>query len=717
MIRVPREICVDVDRALTKEWLVANGIGGYASSTVAGVDTRRYHGLLVAALKPPVERTLLFAKIDEEATIDERTYYLGANEYPDGKLHPDGYVHIEEFTFSDNIATTVFCFGDALLHKTVWMEHGHNTTYVRYTYVKGVEGVEGECRLALHLLCNYRDYHGLTKGNLEWNFGVDSVEGGCKITATSDAHPFWLTTAPLAEFTHTGVWYWNFVYRAEIARGYNDTEDLYAPGILRATLQPGQSLTVTASTEPPEQSALLAGGALEREQARQRALLKAAGLEQLEEVASGELLVVGEEQNASLPTTRNQQPATSSTSSTSPANEAFVAQLVSTADTFMVTRTIHRDGEAIETPSVLAGYHWFTDWGRDTMISLPGLTLPTGRSREAGRVLQTFGLFARNGLIPNYFPDVGEAPEYNTADATLWMFATAEKLAQGRGNITVISNLYPLLADIIAWQLRGTDHGIRVDPQDGLLMAGEEGVQLTWMDAKVDDWVVTPRRGKPVEINALWYNALRVMATLRVSLGRTVVRGGHEELPDFNALAEQVRTSFRRRFWYDAQNYLFDVIDGPDGNDPAIRPNQILAVSLNADLLSGDQARHVLSTVREHLLTPYGLRSLSPQNPHYEGRYTGDRRERDRAYHNGTVWAWLLGPYFDAVRNVEGAAVAGNELRMLLPTLHRHLGDAGLGSVSEIFDGDAPHEPKGCISQAWSVAEILRHVWGPEKLI
>jgi predicted glycogen debranching enzyme len=366
---------------------------------------------------------------------------------------------------------------------------------------------------------------------------------------------------------------------------------------------------------------------------------------------------------------------------------------------------------------VLAGYHWFTDWGRDTMISLPGLTLPTGRGREAGRVLQTFGIFARDGLIPNHFPDSGAAPHYNTADGTLWMFAATEALAQGRGNIAVARNLYPLLADIVAWHIRGTRFGIKVDPEDGLLTAGEEGVQLTWMDAKVDDWVVTERRGKPVEINALWYNALRVMDKLRVSLGRTVVRGGKDELPNFHALANQVRDSFRTRFWYDAGNYLFDVIDGPGGHDTSIRPNQIFAVSLRDDLLSVDQQRLVLECVRRHLLTPYGLRTLSPEDPHYIASYTGNRRERDGGYHMGTVWPWLLGAYFDAVRNVEGVEAAAAELRNMLPALRRHLADAGLGSISEIFDADPPHAPKGTISQAWSVAELLRHLWGPSRLL
>ena len=687
MITIPRETCIDLEQALNKEWLVSNGIGGYASGTVTGINTRKYHGLLMAALKPPVDRTVLLANIDEEATIKGRTFYLGANEYPGGTIRPDGFTHIAEFSISDGIANTVFRLGRTVLHKTVWMEHGQNTTYIRYTNAKG----SAECAVALHAMCNYRDYHSTTNGLLDWEFGVEELPGGCMVTARQGATPFWLTTTPEASFTRTGVWYWNFVYRAEVARGFDDTDDLYVPGIFRTVLQPGQSVTLIASTEPPKVTSPQVEDALERERTRVKGLYKAAGLK------SGDENGDAADPNAPV--------------------EAMVAQLVLAADSFIVERKVQRGGDSIDTPSVLAGYHWFTDWGRDTMISLPGLTLPTGRTREAGKILQTFGIFTRDGLIPNNFPDSGEAPHYNTADATLWMFAAAEIMATGKGNITVARNLYPLLADIVAWHLRGTHFGIRVDPADGLLMAGGEGLQLTWMDAKIDDWVVTARRGKPVEINALWYNALRVMERLRIYLGRTVIQGGREELPDFRGLAEQVRDSFRTRFWHNGGNYLFDVIDGPGGHDTSMRPNQIFAVSLRNDLLTADQQRSVLECVRKHLLTPYGLRTLSPEDPSYTGTYKGDRHARDAAYHQGTVWPWLLGPYFDAVRNVDGVEAAAAELQSMLPALRRHLADAGLGSISEIFDADPPFSPAGTISQAWSVAELLRHLWGPNRLL
>jgi predicted glycogen debranching enzyme len=375
----------------------------------------------------------------------------------------------------------------------------------------------------------------------------------------------------------------------------------------------------------------------------------------------------------------------------------------------MVLRDLPRDGATQQVPTVLAGYPWFTDWGRDTMISLPGLSLPTGRVREANKTLRTFASFAREGLLPNNFPDQAGAPQYNTADATLWMFATVERLAEGTGSLVTARGLFPMLSDIIAWHVRGTRYGIGMDAADGLLHAGEEGVQLTWMDAKVDDWVVTPRTGKSVEINALWYNALRVMEKLKLALGRTV-QPGRMEQPDFSALAEQARVSFRSRFWRSEAACLYDVIDGPNGDDASLRPNQIFALSLNKDLLTTEQARDVLQCVREKLFTPYGLRTLSPDDPRYIARYEGDRRQRDGSYHMGIVWPWLLGPYFDAVAAIEGSDAARAELDSILPDLRRHLADAGLGSISEIFDAEEPFAPRGCISQAWSVAEILRTV-------
>jgi predicted glycogen debranching enzyme len=681
MISLGREICIDLDQALDKEWVVGNGIGGFASGTVSGINTRRYHALLVAALEPPVERTVLLNNIDEEVQIEDRTYFLGANEYPEGKIHPGGFVHMEEFRLENNIPTTAFRLGDSLLLKSVWMEHGHNTTYVRYSCVEG----DGDTPLCLMLnpMCNYRDYHNMTRGRFEWDFEVEPLQGGCRVVAREGARPFWLTTHEPGEFTHTGVWYWNFVYRREVERGYTERDDLYLPGVIRADLRPGQSLTLVASTEPPEETAPLVRDALERERSRQQRLVRAADIR-----SKG---ADGEAADPAAPL------------------DAFTAQLVRAADSFMVMRDLHRDGATQQVPTVLAGYPWFADWGRDTMISLPGVCLPTGRVREANRILRSFAHFAREGLVPNNFPDEAGAPEYNTADATLWMFAAVERLAEGTGSMVTARGMYPMLSDIIAWHVRGTKYGIGMDPEDGLLRGGEDGVQLTWMDARVDGWVVTPRRGKPVEVNALWYNALRVMEKLKLTLGRTVQQGRMEQ-PDFGALAERARSSFRARFWRSDVGYLYDVVDGPEGDDGSLRPNQIFALSLNKELLTTEQARGVLKVVREKLLTPYGLRTLSPDDPRFIPRYEGDLRQRDAAYHMGTVWAWLLGPYFEAVAVVDGRQAAQAELRGILPYLRRHLRDAGLGSISEIFDAVEPYYPRGCVSQAWSVAEVLRVV-------
>jgi predicted glycogen debranching enzyme len=680
MITIPREICIDLDQALNKEWLVGNGIGGYASGTIVGLNTRRYHGLLVASLHPPVERTVLLANIDAQVEVGDRTFYLGCNEYPD-KIHPGGFVYIEEFRLEDGIPTTVYGLSDRMLHKTVWMEHGHNTSYVRYTYAEG----EGEISLVLDPLCSYRDYHAMARGDFNRGLGVEPVPGGCKVTAREGAQPYWLTTSPMAEFTPTGVWYWNFIYRREVERGFDEQEDLYMPGLFRAMLQPGESITLIASTEPPETRGSLAGGAYEREVERQQALLAAAGVAPRTQ-AQDENVVAARGEDI----------------------EEFKAQLVRAGDTFMVMRDVEVEGAKRAVPTVLAGYHWFVDWGRDTMISLPGLTLPTGRRMEAEQILRTFALFLSEGMLPNNFPDVGAKPDYNTVDATLWMFHALEAALDAGGDKALLRELYPKLEEVINWHIRGTRYGIHMDPNDALLSAGEEGVQLTWMDAKVDNWVVTPRTGKQVEINALWYNALRVMEKLRASLRRKQGTG-EDGSPNYKVLAEWVKESFAARFWYEEGGYLFDVVDGPGGGDASLRPNQLVALA-RPGLIDRERAQRALGVVRERLLTPYGLRTLSPDHPEYKPRYEGNRWARDGAYHNGTVWPWLLGPYFDAVRVVEGDEAARSELERMLPALRAHLEDAGLGTISEIFDADPPHDPKGCIAQAWSVAEVLRLV-------
>jgi predicted glycogen debranching enzyme len=383
-----------------------------------------------------------------------------------------------------------------------------------------------------------------------------------------------------------------------------------------------------------------------------------------------------------------------------------VAELVWAADQFIITpagRTedatrAHAVGDEVRT--VIAGYHWFTDWGRDTMISLEGLTLSTGRFEEAAWILRTFTHYVRDGLIPNLFPERQTEGLYHTADATLWYFHALDRYTELSGDGSVLQTALPKLIDIFERHVRGTAFGIGVDSRDGLLTQGAEGYALTWMDAKVDGWVVTPRRGKAVEINALWYNALKLLE------GWLTEENEAELKQRVAALARQARESFNARFWNASQQYLFDVIDGPEGDDPACRPNQLLALSLKHPILDESRWAQVLEIARDKLLTPVGLRSLSPDNKNYKARYDGDLRARDAAYHQGTVWAWLIGPFIDAWLKVHPGDFEG--AGKFLDGFELHLRQASVGSISEIFDAEPPFTPRGCIAQAWSVAEVLR---------
>ena len=721
MITLGRDVCRDVEQGIAHEWLVTNGLGGYAAGTIPGVNTRRYHGLLIASLRPPVERVQLLANCDEEVEMDGTTYYLGANEYQEERIHPGGFVHLESFTYERAVPTFCYRVGAARLEKAIWMEHGRNTTYVRYRYSEG----SGALALVLRPFVNYRSHHALTRGHVDQSFGVtpQPIGGGCTIRAGAEAQPFYLLTSPRAGFTPSGVWYWNFLYRVERERGLDHIEDLYLPGVFRLTLQPGESLTLIATTEPATQVDRNVDAALGRARARQERLLRRAGL-----------LPGADNLDAADPTAAD-------------AHQAFVAQLVQAADQFLVLRaeatpgsTASRaragrptpgidpeDAEDSGTRTVIAGYPWFTDWGRDTMIALPGLTLATGRPQAAAGLLRTFAHYVDQGQVPNLFPDAGTPPEYNTVDATLWYFHALEAYVAATHDHALAAELWPLLEDMVRWHLKGTRFGIHVDPTDGLLAAGEPGVQLTWMDAKVGDWVVTPRQGKPVEIQALWYHALRIMARLAETLskpGPVAPRRRHRRkaaadappLPpafdltgpfDYAALADRARAGFQARFWYAEGGYLYDVVDGPDGApDATLRPNQLFALALEPDLVDATQAAGVLAVVQKDLLTPVGLRTLNPGAPGYQGVYIGNVEHRDGAYHQGTVWPWLLGAYGDALRRWAGADRAA--LTRLLAPLQQRLAVACAGTLSEIYDAAPPHAPRGAFAQAWSVAEVLR---------
>jgi len=646
-----RELTRDLPVGDSREWLCTNGIGGFASGTVAGPLTRRYHGLLVAALAPPVGRTVLVTKIDEAVEYAGTHTGLAANQWADGAIAPQGYRHIERFRLDGTTPVWTYAVADALIEKRIWMEQGQNTTYVRYEVLRATDPLT----LRLEAFVNFRDYHSTTHAE-GWRMDVEPARAGLRVTAFPGARPV-MVAAPGAQCEPVHVWYERFGLAVEMERGLDWVDDNLLAGRFAATLAQGEALTLTCSCE--------AEPSLDGEAAwRRRQVHEANVLTSWRQTPGGSRPV-----------------------------PAWIEQLVLAADQFIVARPLMDDRAG---QSIIAGYPWFADWGRDTMIALPGLLLTTGRHDIARRILTTFARFVDRGMLPNRFPDAGEAPEYNTVDAALWYLEAIRQYEEATGDVQLVKDLFPVLEEIITAYRQGTRFGIGEDPADGLLRAGEAGVQLTWMDAKVGDWVVTPRIGKPVEINALWYSALRSMASFARRLG-------HAAEP-WDALAERVEASFAR-FWNEATGFCFDVLDGPGGHEAALRPNQIFAVSLTASPLSLAQQRQIVEACGRHLLTSFGLRSLGPAEPGYQGRYEGGPVARDGAYHQGTVWAWLLGPFAIAHLRVHGD---GDAARAFLAPMAHHLREFVVGSIAEIFDGDAPLIPRGCPAQAWSVAETLR---------
>jgi predicted glycogen debranching enzyme len=647
------EVCCSLEVASEREWLVTNGLGGYASGTVAGAVTRRYHGLLVAALRPPAGRTLLVSKFDEIFRYDGRDYALGANRWADGSVSPEGFRLIERFHLAGTTPVWTFACADALVEKRVWMQEGANTTFVRYDLVRSSAGA---AELEVKALVNYRDFHGITSAG-DWRMDVVPVQKGLGVLARPDATEFYLLSNS-ADAEPRQEWYRNFDLAAERCRGLGDREDHFLAGVFRAKLAPGKPVTFVLSTDA---GAPLDGGA---------ALDARAALEE----KSLELWVAAQPQAAL---------------------EAppWIRQLVLAAAQFRVARPAEDEPDAL---TILAGYHWFGEWSRDTLIALPGLALGTGRADLARSILHGIARFVDQGMLPNDFPESGQSPEYNSVDAALWYFEALRQYHAETSDLKLIEELFAVLTAIVDWHVHGTRSGIRMDEADGLLHAGEPGVQLTWMDAKVGHRVITPRAGKPVEINALWYNALRTMARFAFALNKSP--------DDYVALAERVQKGFAR-FWNEKARACFDVIDGPDGNDASLRPNQIFAVSLPESPLSAEQRAAVVDLCARRLVTRHGLRTLDPGDPRYCGHYGGPPAERDAAYHQGTVWAWLLGPFVLAHLRVYRDAASA--FTFLEPMAH-HLAGQGAGTVGEIFDGDPPHAPRGAIAQAWSVGEILR---------
>jgi len=651
-VQFGREICGSVSDASEREWLVTNGIGGFASGTISGLLARRYHGLLIAALKPPLGRTLLITKLEDAARYADHSYPLSTNRWTDGTLDPQGYRHIERFRLDGTTPVWTFACADGHLEKRIWMQQGANTTYVQYSLARASRSLE----LELKALVNYRDYHANTHAG-DWRMNIEPVDHGLRVSAFGGAVPIYLLMASgRSEPAHE--WYRNFDLACERNRGLDDREDHLHAGTFHATLRPGESLTFVCSTDSKPE--LDGSRAWEARVRHERALL--------------------ERWTIVLP----------SLSQTAP---SWVSQLVLAADQFIVNRPLKEDPDAC---SVIAGYHWFGDWGRDTMIALPGLAISTGRTEVARDVLRTFGRFVDRGMLPNVFPDVGEAPEYNTVDATLWYFEAIRQYFAATNDEKFLAELFPTLTEIIDWHNRGTRYNIHVDSADGLLHAGEPGVQLTWMDAKVGDWVVTPRIGKPIEVNALWLNALVSMSQFAAVLNKSG--------KIYDSMAEQVRRGFQR-FWNESAKYCFDVIDGPQGHDASLRPNQIFAVSLPESPLTNAQQRAVVDACAHHLLSSFGLRSLAREHRDYRGVYGGGPRERDSVYHQGTVWGWLLGPFVRAHLRVFGDPA---EAASFLEPIANHINTHGLGTASEIFDGDAPFNPRGSIAQAWTVGELIR---------
>ena len=644
MIEFGKDICTSYEDAASREWLETNGIGGFASGTISGANTRRYHGLLTAATKPPLGRITMLSKIEETVTIDDEEFELSANQYP-GAVSPHGYQYLASFRL-DPFPIWTYSLGKVDIEKRIFMVNGQNTTVVQYSVRSKARFKRPAISLGVRPMLSFVDYHQLQHQTDSFNTDLTISDGLIEIKPVAEMPPLCFSHNG-TEVAKTGYWYRNFEYPIEQERGFDFREDLFQPFEILFDL--GTSASLIISIDPGIDAADAAG--LERSEIKRRkALVKKAA-----------------------------------------AKNALSKQLVLAADQFIVKR-----GEG---HTVIAGYPWFSDWGRDTMIALPGLTLSTGRPEIARDILLEFARNVSQGMLPNRFPDAGDEAEYNTVDATLWFFEAVRAYVEETGDLKFVrQNLYEVMADILAWHLRGTRYGIHVDT-DGLLYAGEPGVQLTWMDAKVGDHVITPRTGKPVEIQALWYNALRIMEDLALHFG------DDEDKSRYDSMADLAKLSFNGAFWNNEEDCLYDVVEN-GSRDGSVRPNQIFAVSLPYAMLDADKAKAVVDKVEEELLTPVGLRSLSPRDPKYIPIYIGSPLERDSAYHQGTVWAWLIGGFVEAYRKVYPDRE--DRVAAILSGFERHLHEAGVGQISEIFDAEPPHAPRGCPAQAWSVAEVLR---------
>ncbi len=652
---------------LTREWLVTNGLGGYASGTISGVVTRRYHGLLIAALPNPHGRTVMLNHISEKIILpDKRRIDIGGEETSLNAFAIHGIDYLKEFRLEFGLPVWVYNVDGFIIEKRILLPHKHNTVLISYRLIEGSSHVEFSIRPSVHFRRHEDrvnielsdDYRIIIKGE-KFEIAGDPLLPHLKFHISDDNVSLDILQNQTREI----------YYRLEASRGYEEVGELWSPGEFNMILKKENEVIFTASTE--EWGSILNYNPhiiLQEEiQRRRELILKVPDLK--ENTSAAELVIAAEQ---------------------------FLITPVGRVDEGDVKKSADE-----EVRTIIAGYHWFTDWGRDTMISLEGLTLSTGRLNHAKWILRTFAHYVRNGLLPNLFPEGEQEGLYHTADASLWYFHAVDRYLSYTKDDETLIEIFPKLKEIIDYHIRGTDFNIHVDSDDGLLYQGKEHFQLTWMDAKVEDWVVTPRRGKAVEINALWYNALCLFVNWIRQLN------GDKAAEPYDYLIFKARESFNKKFWYNEGGYLYDVIDGEGITyDNACRPNQIFAISLPNPILGAEKWARVLNIVQEKLLTPVGLRSLAPGHPDYKEKYFGDLRARDAAYHQGTVWAWLIGPFIDAWLKVYPNKK--EEAKNLLSGFDLHLSEACIGSISEVFDAETPFTPRGCIAQAWSVAEVLR---------
>jgi len=634
------------EQGIEKEWLLTNGIGGFASSTIIGANTRRYHGLLVASLNPPTQRHLILSKIDESILIEGRHYNLYSFKNPDYVMR--GYHYLQRFALYP-LPQFLYSVEDVFIEKKITLVQGENTAAIVYRILNGRSSI----KIKLTPLVNFRDYH-QNSSKSYMVFAQESYENRVTINPYNLDLNINLYCSEGTFVKEDDCWFNNMYYPVEAERGLHAVEDHYIPGYFEVELEPGEDRTISfIATVEKKVNSFDGVSLIKNEEDRIQKLMDISGYK-----------------------------------------DSFALQLVKASDDFIVYR------KSTDAKTIIAGYPWFTDWGRDTMIALPGITLATGRFEDAKQILFTFSKYVKDGLVPNTFPDAGEEPHYNSVDAALWYFEAVNKYIDYTDDYDFIEkNIYPVLKNIIHFYINGTAFNIKMD-KDFLISAGNEKTQLTWMDAKVGDWVVTPRNGKAVEINALWYNALKIMAKLAGRFG--------EDTNGYENTAEKVRPSFEETFWNEAGQCLYDVV-AEKYKDDKIRPNQILAASLSYPVIVGDKAKKIVDRVRKDLYTAYGLRSLSFFSEQYRGIYVGDQYSRDGAYHQGTVWVWPLGHFITAYVRVYGYTQEGRQiaLRFIQP-FKDHLRDACIGSISEIFDGNQPLKPRGCFAQAWSVGEILR---------